>query len=318
MSQTAQSGNSPGQNAASSSGEDARPAEAAYLKDLGDRVRRIRAIRGMSRKTLAQVSGISERYIAQLEGGAGNVSIMLLLRIARATGVRIEDIVADAPDDWAAMRELIARASPSRIAQARLILAGQNIGPVEPETLFTEPRIALIGLRGAGKSTLGQRAAQELGVKFLELNREIEHEHGLSVTEIFKLYGQDGYRRLELASLRRIAAEPGPVLLATGGGIVAEPLAFDLLLGSFFTVWVRAQPQEHMSRVRKQGDLRPMANDRAAMEELVTILTNREPLYARAHAQVDTSAKSEARSLEDMLTAITSRYPELNRAAAPN
>jgi XRE family aerobic/anaerobic benzoate catabolism transcriptional regulator len=162
-------------------------------------------------------------------------------------------------------------------------------------------RIALIGLRGAGKSTLGALAAKRLGWRFIELNREIERDNGLSITEVFSLYGQDGYRRLELAALRKVVEKPGPLILATGGGIVAEPLNFELLLASFFTIWLKATPAEHMSRVRKQGDLRPMGKDSAAMAELVTILSSREPLYARADAALDTSGRKTQESLESLL-----------------
>lgn len=285
-------------------------ADETYLQELGDRVRRFRAIRGMSRKVLAQVSGISERYIAQLETGMGNVSINLLRRIARATGVRLEDLVTEAPESWTSLRDLLAQASEEQIARARAILSGQTGpgGAIEGTSRTAMPRVALIGLRGAGKSTLGKLAADRLGIDFVELNREIETEHGLSVTEIFKLYGQDGYRRLELASLRRIVARPDAFILATGGGIVAESIAFNLLLSSFFTVWIKALPAEHMNRVREQGDLRPMANDRAAMEELVTILSSREPLYARAQAQLDTAGRELEDCVGELIDTIGAHY----------
>jgi len=279
--------------------------DATYLYDLGQRVRRIRAIRGMSRKVLAQVSGISERYIAQLEGGMGNVSIVLLRRIAAAVSMPVEDLVMDASDDWAAIRRMLRSAAPERIARARQILAGQGL-PLDSHPQPIPPdRIALVGLRGAGKSTLGEIVASRLGWKFLELNRQIERSLGLSVTEIYKLYGQDGYRRLELATLREIvASKTGPLLLATGGGIVAEPLSYELLLSSFHTIWVKTSPDEHMNRVRDQGDLRPMANDSTAMQELVTILTNREPLYSRAETVVDTAGRSVEQSAGDLAMAI--------------
>ncbi len=283
--------------------------DTAYLAELGARVRRIRAIRGMSRKVLAQTSGISERYIAQMEAGAGNVSIVLLRRIGRATGVRLEDLIGEVPDSWAAIRELLAKATPGAIAVAKDVLAGKSNTQASAQELSSIPRIALVGLRGAGKSSIGTRAAAQTGLKFVELNQEIEDQHGLSVTEIFKLYGQEGYRRLEMASLQRIIAEGEPLILATGGGIVAETATFDLLRQSFFTVWIRARPEEHMSRVRKQGDLRPMANDRAAMEELVTILTSREPLYGLADAQVDTSGRSVDECVADLVSTITAQFP---------
>ena len=267
-------------------------ADAAYLAELGQRVRRARALRGMSRKTLARVSGISERYLAQLESGAGNLSIVLLRKVSRATGAPLEELVGEGeqPADWPLFRELLRRASPAAIELARKALdGGTGDAPPTPRSV---DRVALIGLRGAGKSTVGRLAAQRLGWSFIELNHEVERAAGLSVTEVFKLYGQDGYRRLEQKALRAVIEQPGPLILATGGGIVAEPLTFDQLLSSFFTVWVKALPGQHMNRVREQGDLRPMANDRGAMDELVAILSSREPLYARANAQLDTSEMS--------------------------
>jgi len=152
--------------------------------------------------------------------------------------------------------------------------------------------IALIGLRGAGKSTLGKLLAKKIGWSFVELNKEIEAQNGLSVAEIIALYGQEGFRRMEQAALDQLLARKELMVLATGGGIVSEPLTFDLILSSFYTIWVKAEPEEHMARVRKQGDLRPMADDRSAMAELRTILKSREPLYARASATVDTAGLS--------------------------
>jgi XRE family aerobic/anaerobic benzoate catabolism transcriptional regulator len=149
--------------------------------------------------------------------------------------------------------------------------------------------IALIGLRGAGKSTLGRMLAKKIGWSFVELNKEIEAQNGLSVAEIIALYGQEGFRRMEQAALGQLLARKELMVLATGGGIVSEPLTFDLILSSFYTIWLKAEPEEHMARVRRQGDLRPMADDRSAMAELRTILLSREPLYARAAAVVDTA-----------------------------
>jgi XRE family aerobic/anaerobic benzoate catabolism transcriptional regulator len=289
-----------------------------YLAELGARVRRIRAIRGMSRKVLAQSSGISERYIAQMEAGAGNVSIVLLRRISRATGVRVEDLIADMPDSWTTIRDLLATAQPQAIKAARNILSGRSPSPESVGSraeLPKVPRIALVGLRGAGKSSLGKLAAEQTGLAFMELNQEIESHHGLSVTEIFKLYGQEGYRRLELASLQRIIGGDEPLILATGGGIVADTMTYDLLRSSFFTIWIKAQPEEHMSRVRQQGDLRPMANDRAAMEELRTILSSREPLYGLADAQLDTSGRAVGECAIELSAAIRERFPGKKQAA---
>lgn len=264
-----------------------RDSESSFLEQLGQRVRTMRALRGMSRKVLARVSGISERYIAQLEGGKGNVSIVLLRRVSNALGMHLEDLIpsTDPAPDWSVIRDLLRKATPGQIAQAKDVLAGHGT------TAYKSPfcGIALIGLRGAGKSTLGRLLAKKIGWHFVELNKEIETQNGLSVAEIIALYGQEGFRRLEQAALNRLLARRELMVLATGGGIVSEPLTFDLILSSFYTVWLKAEPEEHMARVRGQGDLRPMADDRSAMAELRNILTSREPLYARANAVVDTA-----------------------------
>jgi XRE family aerobic/anaerobic benzoate catabolism transcriptional regulator len=265
--------------------------ESGFLEQLGQRVRTMRALRGMSRKVLAKVSGISERYIAQLEAGRGNVSIVLLRRVSQAMGAHLEDLIptAEPSPDWAVIRDLLRKASTSQIAQAKDILTGQGAS-TQHHASFAG--IALIGLRGAGKSTLGKMLAKKIGWNFVELNKEIEAQNGLSVAEIIALYGQEGFRRLEQAALTQLLARKELTVLATGGGIVSEPLTFDLVLSSFYTIWLKAEPEEHMARVRGQGDLRPMADDRSAMAELRNILASREPLYARASAVIDTAGLS--------------------------
>jgi len=261
--------------------------EKLFLSELGQRVRTMRAVRGMSRKVLSGVSGLSERYIAQLESGQGNVSIILLRRLTKAMGARLEDALPAGQEtaEWPIIRDLMRGASKERLDEVKRLLGGN---PME-HPAEAAPRVALIGLRGAGKSSVGRLVAERLGWTFVELNKEIERENALSVPEIFALYGQEGYRRLEQVALRRLSARAGPMLLATGGGVVAEPVTFELLLSSFFTIWLKAKPEEHMQRVREQGDLRPMGDDRSAMDELRAILISREPLYGRARAVVDTS-----------------------------
>src|SRR5579883_643249 len=264
--------------------------ETAFLEQLGQRVRNMRALRGMSRKVLAKIPGISQRDIAQLESGNGNGSIVLLRRVSNAMGAHLEDLIpaAEPVPDWQVIRDLIRKASPAQIAQAKDALTGH--GTSAHRASFSG--IALIGLRGAGKSTLGRLLAKRIGWNFVELNKEIERENGLSVAEIINLYGQEGFRRLEQAAVQQLLARKELMVLATGGGIVSEPLTFDLILSSFYTIWLKAEPEEHMARVRKQGDLRPMADDRSAMAELRNILKSREPLYARAAAVVDTAGLS--------------------------
>ena len=265
--------------------------ETGFLEQLGQRVRTMRALRGMSRKVLAKVSGISERYIAQLESGKGNVSIVLLRRVSNAMGAHLEDLIpaTEPAPDWAVIRDLLRKATPAQIAQAKDALAG---GGMSAQRRISFAGIALIGLRGAGKSTLGKMLAKKIGWKFVELNKEVEAQNGLSVAEIIALYGQEGFRRMEQAALTQLLARKELMVLATGGGIVSEPLTFDLILSSFYTIWLKAEPEEHMARVRGQGDLRPMADDRSAMAELRNILVSREPLYARASAVVDTAGLS--------------------------
>lgn len=285
---------------------DPEAAELEFLEQLGNRVRTMRGLRGMSRKVLSSASGLSERYIAQLEAGQGNVSIVLLRRVSAAMGAHLEDIIpsADMSPDSLVIRDLIRNATPQQIAKAKEILSGHGI-----------PRhagIALIGLRGAGKSTLGRLLAESIGWKFIELNKEIEKQSELSVAEILALYGQEGFRRKEQEALAHLLAQRDPIVLATGGGIVSEPVTFDLVLSSFYTVWLRAKPEEHMGRVRKQGDLRPMADNRSAMEELRTILLSREPLYARAAAEVDTAGLTIDKAAEKLRKAIA---PALDRGS---
>src|SRR3974390_1472910 len=199
--------------------------ETAFLEQLGQRVRNMRALRGMSRKVLAKVSGISERYIAQLESGKGNVSIVLLRRVSNAMGAHLEDLIpaAEPVPDWQVIRDLMRKASPSQIAQAKDVLAGH--GNSAHRASFSG--IALIGLRGAGKSTLGKVLAKRIGWNFVELNKEIERENGLSVAEIIAFYGQEGFRRLEQAAVQHLLARNELMVLATGGGIVSEPITFD-------------------------------------------------------------------------------------------
>src|SRR5207237_5881256 len=278
--------------------------EAGFLEQLGQRVRTMRAVRGMSRKVLAKVSGISERYIAQLESAKANFSIVLLRRVSNAMGAHLEDLIpaTEPAPDWAVIRDLLRKATPAQIAQAKDALAG---GGMSAQRRISFAGIALIGLRGAGKSTLGKMLAKKIGWKFVELNKEVEAQNGLSVAEIIALYGQEGFRRMEQAALGALLARQELMVLATGGGIVSEPLSFELILSSFYTIWLKAEPEEHMARVRRQGDLRPMADHRSAMAELRSILKSREPLYACASAVVDASGLSVDAAAAGFFSAVT-------------
>ena len=285
---------------------DAAEHEAEFLNELGRRVRLARTVRGLSRKLLSQTSGLSERYIAQLEGGQGNVSIILLRRVANAMGMCLDDLVAaqETSSDWRVVRDLLEQANPDQIALAKSALAGST----GTESRTIRRRVALVGLRGAGKSTLGRMAAAHLGWRFVELNTEIERENGLSVGEIFAIYGQEGYRRLEQKALRQLAEHPGPMVLATGGSIVAEPLTYDLLLSSFYTIWLKARPEEHLQRVRDQGHVEGKGDPTWVLDDLRAVLLSREPLYARASAVVDTSDVPVEIMAERLIEVIESRF----------
>lgn len=279
----------------------------ATLSELGARVRAWRARRGMTRKQLASDSGLSERFLADVETGKGNVSINSLEAAARALNISILELLQDAPRPaLARVQGLLARLDDTQLDQAYGML-GSTFGLDDSQG--RERRIALIGLRGAGKSTLGSQLAAERGVPFIELDREIEREAGTSMNEILLLHGQAGYRRYERRALFRIAEDhPAGVVMTTGGSIVSERETFDLLQSRFYCVWLKASPEEHMARVVAQGDMRPFDATRGAtseaMEDLRRILSSREALYARADAVVDTAARTLKQSLKDLERAV--------------
>ncbi|HSV44367.1 MAG TPA: helix-turn-helix transcriptional regulator [Ramlibacter sp.] len=287
----------------------------ATLAELGARARAWRARRGMTRKQLATDSGLSERFLADVESGKGNVSINSLEAAARALNITIIDLLQDAPRPaLARVHSLLGRLDDSQLEQAHAMLAaGFGLSEAQGRTR----RIALIGLRGAGKSTLGAQLAAQRGVPFVELDREIEREAGTSMNEILLLHGQAGYRRYERRALFRIAEDHADgVVMTTGGSSVSERDTFDLLQSRFYCVWLKASPEEHMSRVVAQGDMRPFHTTRGddgqiaqsamgeAMEDIRRILASREALYARADAVVDTAARSVKQSLKDLERAV--------------
>jgi XRE family aerobic/anaerobic benzoate catabolism transcriptional regulator len=279
----------------------------ATLAELGARVRAWRARRGMTRKQLAADSGLSERFLADVEGGKGNVSINSLEAAATALNITILELLQDAPKPaLARVHGLLAHLDDAQLDQAYSLLAGSfGLGAEQGR----ERRIALIGLRGAGKSTLGAQLAAQRGVPFIELDREIEREAGTSMNEILLLHGQAGYRRYERRALFRIAEDhANGVVMTTGGSIVSERETFDLLQSRFYCVWLKANPEEHMSRVVAQGDMRPFDTTRGAsneaMDDLRRILASREALYARADAVVDTAARTVKQSLKDLERAV--------------
>ena len=274
-----------------------------YLLALGDRVREARAKRGQSRKLLAAESGVSERYLAQLESGQGNASILLLRQIAAALEVPLTDLLSEDSEDAAELAlttQFLKRLPRQKLAAVRSQLV-RDYGNARDERM---KRVALIGLRGAGKSTLGAKLAKALSAPFVELDREIEREAGTSLSEIFLLYGQAGYRRYERRCLERILEKNERAVIATGGSIVSEPGTYELLLSSCFTVWLKAAPEEHMARVIAQGDTRPMAGNDQAMEDLRRILEGRAMLYGQADVTVDTEGKSVEKSLAELRRAV--------------
>ena len=276
----------------------------AYLHRLGERVRTLRNRRGMSRKALAGHARVSERYLAQLEAGKGNISIVLLRRIARALGLPVTQLVqegADPPLDLVLLSQFLERLSPPALSNARDLLL-RHLGETSDD--LRRRRVALIGLRGGGKSTLGELLAARLEVPFVELDREIEKRSGASLSEIFDMFGQETFRRAEREALDDVLRRHPKFVVATSGSIVTEPSTMELLLSSCFTVWVRAEPEEHMKRVMAQGDMRPMAHSGRAMDDLVSILRSREPLYAKAEAVISTTGKTPEQNLADLLRSI--------------
>lgn len=279
----------------------------ATLSELGARVRAWRARRGMTRKALAADSGLSERFLADVESGKGNVSINSLDAIARALNITILELLQDAPRPaLARVQGLLTRLDDGQLDQAYGQLA---IAFGLHDAAGRDKRVALIGLRGAGKSTLGAQLAAQRGVDFVELDREIEREAGTSMNEILLLHGQAGFRRYERRALLRIAEDrPEGVVMTTGGSIVSERETFDLLQSHFYCVWLKASPEEHMSRVVAQGDMRPFDSTRGATNEALDdvrrILASREALYARADAVVDTAARTVKQSMKDLERAV--------------
>ena len=288
--------------AAKSSPNGVQVSESDHLRLLGDRVRQARARRGMSRKTLAQDSGVSERYLAQLETGQGNISILLLRRIAQALDLPLEVLVLEGPEppiDLVHTLELLRRLPTEELRRARRVLIEQ-FGSIDSTT--RHGRIALIGLRGSGKSTLGAMLSERLQLPFIELDRLIEEQAGVPLNEIFDLRGQSGFRRLERQCLEQALGRFPRFVLATSGGLVSESATYERLLASCVTIWLRASAEEHMARVIAQGDMRPMAGNPEALADLERILSAREPLYCKADEIVDTSGYSIEESFE-LLTA---------------
>ena len=281
------------------------------LAALGERVRNLRAQRGLTRRAVAAAADVSERHLANLEYGTGNASILVLQQVATALRCPLAELVGDfttQTPEWLLLRELLEHRSEAELRQVRLavqqLLGGGAQDSARPH------RIALIGLRGAGKSTLGPLLARSLDVPFVELSREIEALAGCSVREIHDLYGATAYRRYERRALEATIQLHGEVVIATPGGIVSDPATFSELLTHCTTVWLRASPEEHMGRVVAQGDMRPMAANPEAMEDLRRILDGRADFYSKADLTVDTSQQTPEQSLQRLVQGLRQLGPD--------
>ena len=272
-----------------------------FLTTLGDRVRTLRARRGLTRKAVAQAAQVSERHLANLESGTGNASILILLQVAQALQCSIFELLGDlttSSPEWLLIREMLSHRNEAELRRMRLQIAellGANDNPQSRSN-----RIALVGLRGAGKTSLGQRLADDLGFPFIELSRDIEKFAGCSISEIHNLYGTQAYRRYERRALEEAIQIYPEVVIATPGGLVSDSATFNELLAHCFTVWLQATPEDHLGRVAAQGDMRPMAGSKEALEDLKRILEGRSAFYAKADLAFDTSAQSE----DDSFTAL--------------
>lgn len=266
--------------------------ETEFLRMLGERVRQERSRREITRKELAKAAYVSERFLAQLETGHGNISIIRLRRIAHALGLGVERLAQEKDGDVpeiAGIVALLEKLKPEEQRRARAMLLEKFGSRSEEER---RGRIALVGMRGAGKSTLGALLAERMGAPFIELDRRIEQESGLKLGAVFDLYGPAGFHRLEREALEHVLETNERFVLATGGSIVNEPDTFSRLRSACFTVWLKSKPEDHMQRVIAQGDRRPMAGSQWAMADLRKILTGRAPLYEQADASLNTSGKT--------------------------
>ena len=281
------------------------PLRSPFLMALGDRVRNLRSRKGMTRKAVALAADVSERHLANLEYGTGNVSVLVLLQVSHALQCSLAELLGDistSSPEWLLIRELLSKRTEADLRRARVQLT-EMFGESGDATA-RRTRIALIGLRGAGKTTLGQRLADDLGFTFIELSREIEKFAGCQISEIHNLYGANAYRRYERRALEEAIQIYPEVVIATPGGLVSESANFNLLLTHCTTVWLKASANDHMSRVAAQGDLRPMAASPEAMEDLKRILEGRSAFYSKADLSIDTSAQDADESFKRLKTEV--------------
>jgi XRE family aerobic/anaerobic benzoate catabolism transcriptional regulator len=273
-----------------------------FLAALGERLKLLRARRGLTRKALAQLADVSERHVANVESGVGNASIQFLRQLSGVLNCSLAEMTGDetaSSPDWLMIREILRGRSDEEMAKARAVL-GELFASTTSEASRRQ-RIALVGLRGAGKSSLGRKLAANMDVPFIELSQQVEVLAGCSIAEIHALYGQAAYRRYEQRALEEVIRQHPRVVIATPGGIVSEPATFNLLLSHCYTVWLKAAPEDHMSRVLAQGDRRPMAGNHEAMDDLKRILESRAQFYSKADKTFDTSDMSPDVAFERLL-----------------
>ena len=286
-------------------GSSLEPLRSPFLMALGERVRNLRSRKGMTRKAVALAADVSERHLANLEYGTGNVSVLVLLQVSHALQCSLAELLGDistSSPEWLLIRELLSKRTEADLRRARVQLT-EMFGESGDATA-RRTRIALIGLRGAGKTTLGQRLADDLGFTFIELSREIEKFAGCQISEIHNLYGANAYRRYERRALEEAIQIYPEVVIATPGGLVSDSTNFNLLLTHCTTVWLQANANDHMSRVAAQGDLRPMAASPEAMEDLKRILEGRSAFYSKADLSFDTSAQDAEESFQRLKTEV--------------
>jgi XRE family aerobic/anaerobic benzoate catabolism transcriptional regulator len=290
-------------SAAAESAQDSK--RSPFLEALGERVRTLRSRQGMTRRSVALAADVSERHLANLEYGTGNVSVLVLLQVAQALQCTLAELLGDvttSSPEWLLIRELLGKRNEADLRRARVQLSemfGEAGNAQERKN-----RIALIGLRGAGKTALGQRLADDMGFPFIELSREIEQFAGCQISEIHNLYGANAYRRYERRALEEAIQIYPEVVIATPGGLVSDSANFNLLLSHCTTVWLQADAADHMGRVAAQGDMRPMAASREAMEDLKRILEGRSAFYSKADLAINTSARSEDQAFATLRTAV--------------
>jgi len=293
---------------------DAAGSVTAFLAAIGGEVRRNRLKRGMTRRQLAQVSETSERYLAQIESGTANPSASVLRAVAGALDLPVSELLPESRARSASLGQILDLLA--QMPEAELPALAKDIAArvVRSETADRGRRVALVGLRGAGKSTLGRMLAQHLGWPFIELDRVVEQHYGASIPDLIEMAGTATFRRHERAALERVIAEHEAAIITTAGGIVADAETYALLLRRSHTVWIKARPEDHMSRVMAQGDFRPMARNREAMADLLAILDSRRADYARAEAELDTSGDAVEQSFSKLLQIVSSLLPREEKA----